>query len=284
MGMQNSSAKKFCLVLIKPSHYDDDGYVIQWLRSPVPSNSLATVCGLSLDAARRRVLGPDVHIDVVPLDETNTHIRVPRVVKMIKKAGAGMVMLIGVQSNQFPRALDMARQLRRRGIQVAIGGFHVSGTIAMLKEREPHVREAEDMGVSLFAGEAEQGRLEQVLLDAYSGQLAPLYNFMADLPNLDGAVPPFLPADRIRRVLGRHTSFDAGRGCPFFVQLLHDHQCSGAKVEVSFAGGRCVDHPNQSRAGRPQLLYHRRQLCTEPAMGRHLRHDHSPAGGGEAGR
>jgi hypothetical protein len=25
-------ARRFCLVLVKPSHYDDDGYVIQWLR------------------------------------------------------------------------------------------------------------------------------------------------------------------------------------------------------------------------------------------------------------
>jgi hypothetical protein len=25
--------------LIKPSHYDDEGYVIQWLRSAIPSNT-----------------------------------------------------------------------------------------------------------------------------------------------------------------------------------------------------------------------------------------------------
>ena len=43
-----------------------------------------------------------------------------------------MVFLVGVQSNQFPRALDLAKPLRERGIQVAIGGFHVSGTITML--------------------------------------------------------------------------------------------------------------------------------------------------------
>ena len=41
-------------------------------------------------------------------------------------------MLAGVQSNQFPRALDLARPLRERGIQVAIGGFHVSGVLSML--------------------------------------------------------------------------------------------------------------------------------------------------------
>ena len=29
-----------------------------------------------------------------------------------------------MQSNQYPRALDIARPLRAAGIQVAIGGFH----------------------------------------------------------------------------------------------------------------------------------------------------------------
>ena len=39
--------RRFQLVLIKPSHYDDDGYVIQWLRSSIPSNSLACVYTLA---------------------------------------------------------------------------------------------------------------------------------------------------------------------------------------------------------------------------------------------
>jgi len=38
-----SPRKYFHIVLIKPSHYDDDGYVIRWYRSPMPANSLAGV-------------------------------------------------------------------------------------------------------------------------------------------------------------------------------------------------------------------------------------------------
>jgi hypothetical protein len=132
----------------------------------------------------------------------------------VSAADIGLVMLVGVQSNQFPRALDIARPLRRRGIMVGIGGFHVSGTIAMLAERDPDVRRAEEMGISLFAGEAE-GRLEQVLRDAMEGALKPIYNFMDDLPGLEGAAAPLLPAARVKRTAGAHTSFDAGRGCPY---------------------------------------------------------------------
>jgi len=214
-GPQEKRRKRFSVVIIKPSHYDDDGYVIQWHRSPVTANSLAVVYALALDCANRRVLGDDVAIELHPFDETNTRIRAKDMAALVEDADAGMVMLVGVQSNQFPRALDIARPLRDRGIMVAIGGFHVSGTLAMLKERDPDVRRAEQMGISLFAGEAEGGRLDAVLQDAARGELKPLYNFMDDLPELEGAITPLLPADRIRRVLGGHTSFDAGRGCPF---------------------------------------------------------------------
>jgi radical SAM superfamily enzyme YgiQ (UPF0313 family) len=213
VSKSNQRQKSFCLVLVKPSHYDDDGYVIQWLRSPIPSNSLAVLHGLALDCARRQVLGENVAIEIHPFDETIGRIRLKRIVSMIKSADAGMVMLVGVQSNQFPRALDMAAVLRERGIMVAIGGFHVSGTLAMLKERDLDVRRAEEMGVSLFAGEAE-GRLDRVLQDAAQKKLQPLYDFMDDLPALDGAITPFLPADLVKRAFG-NTSFDAGRGCPF---------------------------------------------------------------------
>jgi radical SAM superfamily enzyme YgiQ (UPF0313 family) len=206
--------RRFCLVLIKPSHYDDDGYVIQWLRSAIPSNSLAVLYGLALECAEHKVLGDDVELEIHAFDETNTRIRANQVASLIEGADAGMVMLVGVQSNQFPRALDIAAPLRRRGLTVAIGGFHVSGTIAMLSELDPDVRRAQDMGVSLFAGEAE-GRLAEVLRDAANNQLKPLYNFMNDLPNLEGAAMPLLPAERILRTAGANTSLDAGRGCPY---------------------------------------------------------------------
>jgi Radical SAM superfamily len=206
--------RRFCLVLIKPSHYDDDGYVIQWFRSPIPSNSLASLYGLAKDCAERAVLGPDVEIEIHASDETNTRIRPSRLAGLIERAGAGMVMLVGVQSNQFPRALDIAAPLRERGIAVAIGGFHVSGATSMLGGVDPDLDRAKAMGVSLFAGEAE-GRLDLVLRDAAAGVLKPLYNFMADLPDLQGAPIPLLPGERVRLTAGRATTFDAGRGCPY---------------------------------------------------------------------
>ena len=139
----------FRLILIKPSHYDDDGYVIQWLRSPIPANSLACLYGLARDCRERQVLGPDIDLDIVAIDETNTRIRPDKIARQIKAADQGLVMLVGVQSNQFPRALDIAARLRQQDITVGIGGFHVSGTLAMLPGIEPNVQRALDMGCFL---------------------------------------------------------------------------------------------------------------------------------------
>ena len=60
------------------------------------------------DCIARQVLGPDVDVEVEPIDETNSEVRVADIARSMKAADAGMVMLIGVQSNQFPRALDIA--------------------------------------------------------------------------------------------------------------------------------------------------------------------------------
>jgi len=46
----------------------------QWLRSSLPSNSLAAVYGIVRDAAERKVLGQDVEICTQALDETNPRI------------------------------------------------------------------------------------------------------------------------------------------------------------------------------------------------------------------
>jgi pyruvate-formate lyase-activating enzyme len=206
--------RAFRVVLIKPSHYDHDGYVIQWLRSTLPSNSLASAYGLIKQCARDRVLGPDVDVEIEACDECNTIVDVKAAARRIRAAGGGMVGLVGVQSNQYPRALDLGRQFRALGVPVIIGGFHVSGCISMLPTLPVDLQEALDLGIHLFAGEAE-GRMAEVVRDVASGNAKPIYNYLSDMPEMAAAVYPILPREVVTRVAGHYSSFDAGRGCPF---------------------------------------------------------------------
>jgi len=207
---------QFEIIMIKPTHYDDDGYPITWWKGIIPSNSLAVIYGINRDCAQRQVLGPDVEITLETLDEANSVISPEKIINGIRKRGSkAFLMLVGVQSNQFPRAMDIAAPFRDAGIPVAVGGFHVSGTLSMLPEPPPELQGAWDKGISLFAGEAEQGRMDLVLKDAWNGELKPLYNFLDDLPALPGQPTPFLLKEAVDRTLGSWGSLDLGRGCPF---------------------------------------------------------------------
>jgi hypothetical protein len=94
--------------------------VIQWWRSTIPSNSLASVHGLLATCAEQQALGPDVDIDIEAYDECNTVIN----------AGRRPVQPVS------PRARYRA-PVPRRGMPVVIGGFHVSGCLSMLPELPP---------------------------------------------------------------------------------------------------------------------------------------------------
>ena len=210
------SRRRFSILLIKPSHYDEDGYVIRWWRSTMPSNSLAVVDALARSAAQRRVLGPDIHIEVSAIDETNKRVPLKSIIaRFLRNQNFGFVGLVGVQSNEFPRAMDIARPLRRAGINVVIGGFHVSGCLAMLSDIPADLAAGIADGITLFAGESES-HLDDLIVDVANGRLRATYDYMKTLPDIMTVeAPPFLPVDFVKRTVGNVTSFDAGRGCPF---------------------------------------------------------------------
>jgi hypothetical protein len=232
----DKKAALFHFVMIKPTHYDDDGYPIQWFRSAIPSNTLACLNALAQDASRREALGPGVEIRLHTYDETNRRVRPGEIIRMIRRdGGRALIGLVGVQSNQFPRAVDLAQPFLAAGLPVCIGGFHVSGCIAMLPELPDDIKAAQQMGISFFAGEAEEFRLDEVLRDAYEGQLKPLYDYMNDLPQLAGEPPPFLPRQHVARTSGSLSSIDLGRGCPYQCSFCTIINVQGRKSRIRSA-------------------------------------------------
>ncbi|MEJ2376847.1 MAG: radical SAM protein [Pseudolabrys sp.] len=220
----------------KPTHYDDDGYPIQWLRSAIPSNTLACLNALAEDARRRAVLGTGVEMRLHTYDETNRRVQPDKIIKLIRRQGGRVLIgLVGVQSNQFPRAVDLARPFLAAGLPVCIGGFHVSGCIAMLPELPDDIKAAQAMGISFFAGEAEEHRLDELLRDAYAGQLKPLYNHMDVLPALAGEPAPILPRQHVKRTSGSLSSIDLGRGCPYQCSFCTIINVQGRKSRIRSA-------------------------------------------------
>jgi len=208
--------RRLVVYLIKPSKYDDDGYVIRYWKGVLPSNTLACLYGLTEDVRERKVLGAGLQWRIELIDETVQRVDVRAIAKTARARGTKVIAcLVGVQSNQFARASDVAVALRRGGVTVLLGGFHVSGSLAMLPEVPPEIQTLLDAGVSVVAGEIE-GRWEQILRDVLTGQLRSVYNFLLDLPALHSAPMPRLATRYLRRfVAPNFGTLDCGRGCPF---------------------------------------------------------------------
>lgn len=204
------------LYLIKPSKYDDDGYVIRYWKGVLPSNTLSCLNGLSEDIRRRGILGRDLKFNIWNVDETVEHVNIRKIVRTSGIRGSKTVVcLVGVQSNQFPRAYDLALTFRKSGIDVLMGGFHVSGVLAMLPKLSPELQKLQEAGVTLVAGEVEE-RWEMILKDALEGQLKSIYNFLQDKPDLSSAPMPVFPQHLRDAYAVRHMgTLDCSRGCPF---------------------------------------------------------------------
>ena len=229
--------KRFHVVLIKPSKYDEDGYVISWFRGVLVSNSMAMMNALTEQAEHDKVLGPDVEIITHFYDETVRRIPVKRLVREVQSGvDRAVVCMVGVQTNQFTRAVDLGKEFIACGLNVMVGGFHVSGSIQMLPRVPDEIQEGIDAGITMVAGEVEN-RWSELLKDAYSNSLKPLYNFLNDQPSLEGAVVPFTSKENLSfNGDSRQTSFDAGRGCPFKCSF-----CTIINVQGNAMRGRTPD-------------------------------------------
>jgi hypothetical protein len=117
---------------IKPSRYDEDGYV-QFFRYGVqPNNTLTVLKALNEAFNRGQSAGRNVQLETVVWDEICDGVVSPSTIDAIKEKAAEdgvelFIGLAGVQSNQYPRGRDLALQFIAKRIPTMMGGFHVSG-------------------------------------------------------------------------------------------------------------------------------------------------------------
>ncbi len=110
-----ATRRRFLLFLVKPSHYDDEGYIIQWWKSALPSNSLACLFGIAQKCMEDQVLGEDVAIEIFPVDETNTRVRPEQIARQIQdNGGFGMVGFRRRAVEPVPARDGLRRSLKGR--------------------------------------------------------------------------------------------------------------------------------------------------------------------------
>ncbi len=237
--------KELKLYLIKPSQYDDDGYVVRHWRGVLPSNTLACLAGLTEEVVARKLLGESLKVSVRLLDETVDRVPVKRICRSQRGPRVKtIVCLVGVQTNQFPRAADLAGEFRKAGLTVMIGGFHVSGFLAMLPGIPPDVQALMDAGITIVKGEVEETWAD-LLRDAVAGRLKPLYDFISNKPDLYEKPIPVIRKEYLRKfVASNFGTLDCGRGCPFECSFCTIINVQGRKMRFRSAEhiARAVRH------------------------------------------
>ena len=247
---------RLTVVLVRPTRYDDDGYVVRHWLGTLPSNTLSCLNGLTDDAVASGALG-SIDVDVLLFDECVDRIDPRRLGRRLSRPGTKvLVALAGVQTNQFPRAQDLARQFKAEGFDVMIGGFHVSGSVAMAHAIPPECQAMIDEGVTIVLGEVED-RWAGLLQDAAAGQLRPLYDFLKDLPDLSARPLPKC-STRLMHKFAAHDygTIDAGRGCPFNCSFCTIINVQGHAMR-SRGASKIVDHIRAHyRVGRKPGIRH----------------------------
>ena len=223
-------------------------------------------------------------IEIEAIDETNCKVQVEDLARSIEAADAGMVMLVGVQSNQFPRALDIAShfaQARHPGRDRRLPRLRDARHAR--RDAIPRVQASIDLGVSVFAGEAE-GRLEAVLQRRVRGSAAAALQLHGrSAGHLEGAAAA-VPAGRSRSsVTGRAPRASTpGAAARINARSAPSSTCRAAS-RAAAAPTISSGHSRQRGAGDPQLLHHRRQFRAQQGLGIDPRPHHRLARGGEAG-
>jgi radical SAM superfamily enzyme YgiQ (UPF0313 family) len=233
--------RRLVVILIRPSRYDDDGYVVRHWRGTLPSNTLSCLTSLTEDVARSGAVG-QVEVRVEVIDEIVSRVAPAALGRRFRRNDTKIVVgLVGVQTNQIPRAQDLARQFKAEGVEVIVGGFHVSGAMAMSPATPPDCQELLDAGITLVLGEVE-GRWAGILVDALAGRLQPVYDFLHAPPDLaDVPLPHPSPRTQKRFVMARNGTIDAGRGCPFSCSFCTIINVQG-RVMRSRGAAQIVDH------------------------------------------
>jgi Radical SAM superfamily len=214
-------ARPLRVVILKPSKYTADGSVERFRWGFMPNSTVPHVRSMTPD----EVSGCPTVVHAVD-EYVHTDLRYLSLLSR-RRGERTLVALVGVQSHQFHRALDLAAYARRNGCTVVIGGPHV-----MTCDTSP----MHGTGVSFAPAEAELV-WPDILRDAAAGELQPVYGGeqrwqqTLDTPVI---VPP-RRADLGRYVIPMLGLYPA-RGCPFVCNFCSVTKIAGRRIRSQSVG------------------------------------------------
>lgn len=208
-------ARQLRVVVLKPSKYMADGYVERFRWGFMPNSTVPYMRSMTPSVL------DDTLVEVHMVDEyVHTDLQYVSLLNRPRE-GRTLLALVGVQSHQFHRALDLAAFARRRGCMAVIGGPHVmTCDTSMLHGR----------GVSFAQVEAEL-IWPEILQDAADGELQPVYG-REQRWQQEIEAPIVVPPSR--KDLGRYVIPMLGlypaRGCPFLCNFCSVIKIAGRKI------------------------------------------------------
>jgi len=207
--------KRLRVVVLKPSKYGTHGFVERFRRGFMPNSTVPYLCSMTPPSLE------GVTIETHAVDEyVHTDLQYLRLLHGTDEPT--LLALVGVQSHQFQRSLDLAAYALANGVEhCVIGGPHaMTCDTSMLHGR----------GVSFALAEAEM-IWEQILRDAIHGELAPLYGQdqrwqrQLDAPVLN---PP--SREDMKRYVVPMLGIYPARGCPFTCNFCSVIKIAGHRV------------------------------------------------------
>ncbi|HVT59311.1 MAG TPA: B12-binding domain-containing radical SAM protein [Thermoanaerobaculia bacterium] len=208
------------VVIVKPSKYAADGYVEHFRRGFMPNSTVSYLKSMTLEQFAGA--GHRAACEVCAVDEY-VHTDLDWLSLLAAAPGRRTLLaLVGVQSHQLHRALDLAALARQRGVEsCVIGGPHpMTCDTSTLHGR----------GVAFALAEAEIV-WPAILADALAGELRPIYG-QEQRWQRELAAPVLVPPSR--RDLGRYAVRMLGvypaRGCPYTCNFCSVIKIAGRQV------------------------------------------------------
>jgi hypothetical protein len=228
------------VVIIKPSKYGVSGHVERFRRGFMPNSTVPYIRSMTPASV------DGVPIETVAIDEyVQTDLRYLDLLRNPDKPT--LLALVGVQSHQFHRSLDLAAFARANGVRhCVIGGPHpLTCDTSMLQNR----------GVSFAVAEAEMIWLD-ILRDAIRGELLPVYgNEQRWTPQIDA--PVLIPPSQrdLRRYVVTMLGIYPARGCPFTCNFCSVIKIAGRQIRSQSIETTMASLRNAKKAGVRLVMF-----------------------------